>query len=155
MPPEERGVGGRASVVAATAVSLVLIGATLSPLLRDPNDDGFPLSTYPMFATRRPTELTMSYALGVTRSGERRYLRPYLIGSGEVLQAYTILSRAVSGGAGPSQALCRTIAERVRMAGDDDILTVRIVTGTHDALDVLVRDQLGREQERTRCQVRR
>ena len=35
----------RARVLAAVA-SIVLIGATLSPLLRDPTDDGFPLDEF-------------------------------------------------------------------------------------------------------------
>lgn len=139
----------------AAIASIVLVGVTLSPVLRNPVDDGFPLSTYPMFATVRTTELTMSYAVGVARSGERRTLRPSLIGSGEVLQAYTIVARAVGGGAGTQQALCREIAERIRASGDDDIVTVRIITGVHDALDVLLRDKLGRETEKTRCEVRR
>ena len=69
----------------AIVASIALLALTLSPVVREPTDDGFPLSTYPMFATERPTELSMVYALGVTRSGERRYLRPFLIGSGEVL----------------------------------------------------------------------
>jgi len=123
--------------------------------VRAPTDDGFPLSTYPMFATPRSPEVAMSYALGVSRTGERRYLRPSWIGSGEVLQAYTIVADAVRGGAGPSQALCRKIAERIAASGDDEIATVRIVSGRHDAYDVLLRDQLGPEAERTRCQVRR
>jgi hypothetical protein len=97
----------------------------------------------------------MSYPLGISRTGERRYLRPAWIGSGEVLQAYTIVTQAVHGGAGPAQGLCRKIAERIAASGDDDIVTVRIVSGTHDALDVLLRDQLGTEVEKTRCQVRR
>jgi hypothetical protein len=137
-------------VIAAVA-SCLLVGLTLSPLARDPADDGFPLSTYPMFARSRPRTLTMSYALGVTKSGERRTLRPRLVGSAEVLQAYMIVGQAVRENRAP--ALCRQIAERIRVSGDDDIVTVRIVTGTHDAIDVLVDDKLGREQERARCPV--
>ena len=148
-------IGSRVFAVGAT---VLLIGATLSPLLRSPGDDGFPLSTYPMFATYRPTELEMSYALGMTATGERRTLRPTLVGSGEVLQAFTIVARAVGGGAGPSQALCKQIAKRLAASERDDdreITTVRIVTGKHDAMDVLLRDRLGHETEKTRCAVRR
>ena len=60
--------------VAAGVVSLALIAATLEPLVREPYDDGFPLSTYPMFATKRPTVQTFHYALGLTRDGKRRTL---------------------------------------------------------------------------------
>jgi hypothetical protein len=138
----------------AAIASIVLVVVTLSPVLRDPGDDGFPLSTYPMFATARPRRLTMSYALGVTRTGERRTLRPRLIGSGEVLQAYMIVGKAVQGGRDAQLALCKSIAAKIRASGDEDIVTVRIVTGTHDALDVLLDDKLGRETEKVRCQVR-
>ncbi len=79
----------------AIVTSLALVGAALSPLVRDPADDGFPLSTYPMFAWSRPTELTASYALGVTPGGGRRYLSPALVGSGEVLQARAIIEAGV------------------------------------------------------------
>ena len=60
------------SRVAAAVVSIALILATLSPLVRDPIDDSYPLSTYPMFAWKRPTTLQMSYAIGETQTGERK-----------------------------------------------------------------------------------
>jgi putative ABC transport system permease protein len=52
--------------VYAAVVSIVLLGATLSPLVRDPGDDGFPLSTYPMFATPRPTLYVPAEQLMIT-----------------------------------------------------------------------------------------
>ena len=140
----------------AAVVTIALIGATLSPLVRNPADDGFPLSTYPMFAFERPTKLTMSYALGVTRAGERRYLTPVIIGSGEVLQARAVIERAVAGGPREQTALCHRIAAQIRrFSAFDDVVTIRIVTGTHDAVEFLVRDQVGREVERMRCEVAR
>ena len=143
----------RARVVAAL-VSTALIAATLEPLLRAPTDDGFPLSTYPMFATKRPTVQTFHYALGVTRDGKRRTLSPKMIGSGEILQALSIIGSAV--GRGESKQLCESIASRV--AGEDDfadIVAIRIVTGTHDAVEYLSRGVVGREMERVRCEVHR
>ena len=99
------------------SLSIVLIGATLSPVLRKPWDDGFPLSTYRCSRSARPTMLTMDYALGVTAAGERRYLTPRLVGSGEVLQALEVI--AAGAGRAPScAALCATIAARV--AAHDD-----------------------------------
>lgn len=143
----------RARVVAAL-VSTVMIAATLEPLLRDPYDDGFPLSTYPMFATKRQTKQTYSYALGVTRDGQRRILNPRMIGSGEILQALQVINLAVS--RGETKQLCEAVAARV--AADDeftDVVAIRIVTGTHDAVDYLSRDIVGREHERVRCEVKR
>ena len=127
---------------------------TASPVRRDPRDDGFPLSTYPMFAWKRPTQLTLDYALGVTATGDRRYLTPRLVGSSEVLQALAVIQRARATRSLP--ALCRAIAARVAADADyRDVVALRIVTGTHDAVDFLVRDVIGREVERARCEVTR
>ena len=142
------------SRLAAAVVSVALIVITASPVRRDPRDDGFPLSTYPMFAWKRPTQLTLDYALGVTATGDRRYLTPRLVGSSEVLQALAVIQRARATRSLP--ALCRAIAARV--AADADyryVVALRIVTGTHDAVDFLVRDVIGREVERARCEVTR
>ena len=78
---------------------------------RDPRDDAFPLSTYPMFAEPRPTTLTMDYALGETAAGERRTLSPRLVGTGEVLQAYARFERAVAR-AGPARPRCAARSRR-------------------------------------------
>lgn len=144
----------RTSRVTAAIVSIVLVGATLEPVLRQPWEDSFPLSPYAMFAFKRPTELTMEYAFGATASGERRTLTPWLVGSGEVLQALTILANAKSKNELPK--LCATIAARVAVDDSyDDIAEIRIVTGTHDAVDYLVRHQVGKETVRTTCKVPR
>ena len=136
-------------------VSIALIGATLSPLLRDPLDDAFPLSTYPMFAVVRPTTLAMTYAIA-TGAGELRHaVPPELVGSSEPLQAMAILDTAVLGE--PSaRALCEQIAARVaREPAYADATEWRIVSGTYDAGDYLVRHAAGREWERVRCPVPR
>lgn len=142
------------SRLAAALVTIVLIGAVLSPLHRDPNDDGFPLSTYPMFAHDKGRDLVLGYALGLTATGERRYLTPRIVGSGEVLQALRIVERALRD---PRElgALCTRIAARVRDHEDyRDVVTISIVRGIHDVVDFLVRDRIGSEKERARCAVR-
>ena len=137
-------------------MAVVLVGATLVPLARHVSSDSFPFSTYPMFAVPRPTSLTLAYALGQTATGERRPLPPRLAGTGEVLQAAALFDDAVHAGPTALAPLCAKLAERVAAdAAFDDIATVRIVTGTHDALDYLLRDTLGREAERWRCRVTR
>ncbi len=145
----------RARVLAAVA-SIALIGVTLSPLLRNPRDDGFPLSTYPMFASKRPTTLTFHYALGEGRAGERVILTPGLVGTGEVLQAMRVIDTAVSRGRLEIAKLCDAVARRV--ADDSDfahVANVRIVTGTHESLSYLEHGKVGRELERLRCVVSR
>lgn len=142
--------------VAAAVVSLVLIGATLEPLIRDPYDDGFPLSTYPMFAMKRPTVQTFHYALGVTRDGRRRTLSPALVGTGEVLQAMKVFDHAVERGRHELDSLCNAIATRVAGAEDfADVVTIRIVRGTHDAVEYLARGKVGSEHDLVHCEVHR
>ena len=146
-------LGSRAFALVASGA---LMAAVLSPLARAPADDGFPLSTYPMFAWPRPTALTMSYPLGVTAVGGRRYLSPALIGTGEVLQARAIVERAVARGGPELRALCEAIARRVAARpAYDGVVAIRLVTGTHDAVEFLVRDRIGMENERARCAVER
>jgi hypothetical protein len=140
----------------AVVVSLALIGATLWPVVRDPREDSFPLSTYPMFAWKRTTLQTYRYAVGETSTGQRRTLSPRVVGTAEVLQALRVLERSIAGGRGAALKLCEQIAARV--AVDDelaDIVAIRMVSGTHDAIDYLVRGVVGRETELVRCAVPR
>jgi hypothetical protein len=133
-----------------------LIAATLWPVLDDPRRDGFPLSTYPMFASKRATQQTYRYALGETAAGGRRTLSPAKVGTGEVLQAIRVIDRAVAGGKAETARLCDAIAARVAADDDfDDVVAIRIVTGTHDAVEYLARDVIGRETELYRCAVTR
>ncbi len=136
-------------------VSIALLGATLSPLVRSPHDDAFPLSTYPMFAIARPTTLTLTYAIAIGRGDVRHAIRPELVGSGEPLQAMAILETAMRSEPA-ARALCEQIAGRVARDHDfDDATQVRIIWGTHEAVAYLVRHEPGIERERVRCEVPR
>ena len=138
----------------AAIISIAMIAATVEPVLRKPWEDSFPLSPYAMFAYKRPTKLTMDYAFGVTATGERRTLTPRIVGSGEVLQALTVIQRARAKNELPQ--LCATIASRVAdLSSYDDVTEIRIVSGTHDAVDYLVRHIEGPETLRTTCRVTR
>ena len=144
----------RTNRLTATIVSVVLVVAVLEPLRRPPWDDSFPLSPYAMFAFKRPTSLTMEYAIGITAAGERRTLTPRLVGSAEVLQALTVLQQAKSRGELP--LLCLQIAARVADSDRyEDVTEIQIVSGTHDAVDYLVRHVAGPETVRTTCRVPR
>ena len=144
----------RTTRVTASIISIVLVLAVLEPLLRQPWEDSFPLSPYAMFAFKRPTKLTMEYAYGVTATGEKRTLTPRIVGSAEVLQALTIFQSARARNELPQ--LCVTIAERVATLDRyEDVTEIRIVSGTHDAVDYLVRHVQGTEILRTTCQVTR
>ena len=142
------------STVVSIVVSIVLVGATLAPMLRSPDRDSFPLSTYPMFAARRPLVTAIDFAYGVTGTGERRTLSPRMLGTREVLQAAAMLDRATAGGPKALKPLCEQIA--VRVASEPrfaDVATIRIVEGTYDAVEYLVRDAPGVEHDRWRCRV--
>src|SRR3954466_5383945 len=97
-------------------VSIGLGGPALEPVVRAPDDGGFPLSTFPMFAASRPAQVAMCYAQGVTADGRPRVLSPAHLGTGEVLQASALLQRAVDARPRERLALCTAIAARV--AGD-------------------------------------
>lgn len=123
----------------AAVISIGLIGAALEPLVRAPDDDGFPLATFPMFAIRRPTRIAMSYAEGVTGDGRPRALSPALLGTGEVMQAFTRLQRAADAGPEACRALCAEIAARVATdAAYADVVAIRIASATHDAVAYVV-----------------
>lgn len=147
-------MGPRDSRRFAAIASIVTLLVVASPILRKPWEDGFPLSPYAMFAFARPTKLTMDYGLGETATGERRYLTPRIVGSGEVLQALKVISRARQARKLPE--LCETIAARVATSDRyRDVVAIKIVSGTHDAVEFLVRDKLGPEVVRQRCVVKR
>jgi hypothetical protein len=143
----------RNSRLAAAIVSIAMLVVVASPLLVEPwNESYFPLSPYAMFAFARPTKLTMDYGLGETATGERVYLTPRIVGSGEVLQALNVIARARQTNQLPQ--LCATIAARVATSDRyRDVVAIKIVSGTHDAVEFLVRHQQGKEVERMRCPV--
>lgn len=129
----------------------------LAVVARNPVDDGFPLSTFPMFAAPRPATLNMGYAQGVTAGGSSRTLSPTHLGTGEVMQAFAMLQRGVLGGKPDDRkALCEAIAQRVARDGRyRDVVAVRLVSATHDAVAYLGEGKIGAERERARCAVPR
>jgi len=136
----------------AAVASIVLVAAVVSPVLRDPHDDGFPLSTYPMFARERGRTIAVAYPIGRTAGGARRVLEPRFCGTREVLQALSLVDDALASGGG--DALCSRIAAAVAQdRAYRDVVAVELVVGTHDAVDYLVRDRLGEESVRARCGV--
>ncbi|MEO1228633.1 MAG: hypothetical protein AAFZ18_06995 [Myxococcota bacterium] len=84
----------------------------LSPLGH--GQDGFPLSTYPMFSSRRPEVATLARAVGATSTGEPVPLSPSLVsGSSEPMQAVSTVNRTIRAGKPASERLCQDIAKRV------------------------------------------
>ena len=107
-----------------------------------------------MFAHDRGRTVTLAYAIGMTEAGERRTLEPELVGTHEVLQAVMVIDGAIA--SHEVEPLCHRIAIAVAADPDHaDVDVVRIVSGTHDAVALVVDGALGPELDYTRCPVPR
>ena len=141
----------------AYVTSALLLGATLYPGLRDARDDGFPLSTYPMFATEKPERVAVMSALALGDSGLEQALAPSYIANAEAMQALSTLRKSVAAGKRSARALCERIAQRVAERAEPALAGARyvaIVTQEHDAVRYLSgeKEPLARK-EHVRCAV--
>jgi hypothetical protein len=115
----------------AAAVSIVVIG--IVPVVMD--RDSFPLSTYPMFSSRRTTTEPVNTAVAVAADGAVQRLNPMLIsGSREVVFAGVTVGNAIRSGPDGVAALCAEIAERVAGARPGEAATVEILTEVFDSV---------------------
>ena len=135
------------------------LGLTLlvaSPLLREPNADSFPLSTYPMFARKREKPL-LYFVEGVSKKREASRLPPSLLANTEVMQAASRVRRAVNAGEQAAAEFCAEVAERVRASRKHKaIVEVRIVGTRFDPIAYFEQGPEPEERfEVTRCRVRR
>ena len=83
----------------------------LSPLLREPANDTYPLSTYPMFATDRGPLRSIATAVERTDDGYVRLSPELIAGTDEVVLAAVTVKQAVS--RGEAGILCGEILERL------------------------------------------
>lgn len=137
-------------------VTVVVLAAVLWPLGLDPaRDDSFPLSTYPMFAHKRPrARVNLHYVIAVGPGGARRHVPPELIANAEVMQAMMTVRRAIE--RGQADHLCREVAARVgRDRGFAALDTVQVVFGDHLAVPYLTRGVHGPERSLARCAIPR
>jgi hypothetical protein len=111
----------------AVVVGVGMLAAVVSPLVRQPVKDGFPLSNYPMFSVRVATEnIRIPHVVAFDAGGGGRPVPPDLLGTSEVMQAYQTVNIAVNKGAAASAALCRETAARVRDADGQWSAVVRL-----------------------------
>ena len=142
--------------VFGVVVTVAILGAALYPLSWPIGRDSFPLSSYPMFASRRSTEVRLTYALGIEFDGTRHHLAPALVANAEVLQAAAVLRQADRAGAAARATLCEQIASRVAVDHDlRGVIAVQLVRGRHDAIDYTVYGIRGPEETIARCEVPR
>lgn len=102
----------------AYALGAVLLGAAIYPALLDPSDDGFPLSTYPMFANDRGKIARVVRAVALGADGREHRIAPELVSSSEAMQVVQTLQRTFAAGPAEAERLCRAIAGRLRTSGD-------------------------------------
>ena len=120
------------------AALVIVIGVV--PVVLD--RDSFPVSTYPMFSTRRTTTETVDTAV-LVRDGQTRRLSPQKIAdTDEVILAAATVSRAIADGT--SETLCEEIAQRTGAdSGEVQVVTeqydsVRWYEGDHTPLQRIV-----------------
>ena len=122
---------GRQRPLAYGVIAAVLVVVGIVPLVLD--RDSFPLSTYPMFSTRRSTSETVDTAVAVDADGAIHRLGPQRIaGTDEIILATATVSGAIN--AGTVDDLCSEIARRVAGDGPDSAASVEVVTERFDAI---------------------
>jgi hypothetical protein len=102
------------------AVSVVAAALVMTPAFRDPSEDSFPLSTFPMFSgAKRDPDLVITQVLAVLPDGTRRPLPPELAtGNEEVIQALQMIHNEAYGERKRATEFCKEVAARVRAAPD-------------------------------------
>lgn len=138
------------------AVTLVAAVAVAWPVTRHPvAGDSFPLSTYPMFATRRKdARLYLEYVVATGPDGRRRHVPPALVASPEVMQTMVSIHAAVA--RGDAAGLCRRVAARLAdRAGYAAYDHVSVMAGTYRAIAYFVDGDRGDEHVVTTCAIAR
>lgn len=143
----------------AYALSAAILAATAYPVLLDPNDDSFPLSTYPMFSRPKPREVAVTAAVALGDDGFERAVPPGYVANFEAMQALQTIRKSVRAGRESSRALCKAIA--ARLAADDDAdfaraKRVALVTSKVDAIAYLGGDDTPiSRRTHARCRIER
>jgi hypothetical protein len=110
---------------------VVVVAAMVAPALWRPPTDGYPLSTYPMFASDRGRGSAVATAVALDADGGRHRLSPEAIaGSDEPMLAIATVWRAVRADRAPQ--LCAEIGDRL---GDEAAwVEVEVATERHDSV---------------------
>lgn len=130
-------------------LSAGLLLAVTSPAFRDPPRDDFPLSSYPMFTSRRGDVASVRTVLGVTRQGRHETLDPLRIaGDSWVILAAATVDEAVRAGPDAARALCDAVARRVAAdpARRGRLASLEVVTEVYDTRRFFAGDEAPRER---------
>lgn len=141
-------------LIAATWGLAVVLAAAL-PLLRNPLNDGFPLSTFPMFA--EPLERPTFYsAEGVLPDRSRVMVPAELIANGAAMQSVWTLQSAHAQGKQVLRQLCERIAKQVPQHSKlREVQRVELVAARYDPIAYFVSGPAPLEREVLhKCKVR-
>ena len=140
----------------AYLLSAVMLGATAYPAFLDPTEDGFPLSTYPMFSKDRGAVVPIASASAVGGGG-RVAVAPRHVANAEVMQALQTIAKAVRHGKRASRKLCGEIAGRIAEAEVDELASpthVEIATEKHASIAFLAGERTPRGRRvHARCAI--
>src|SRR5688572_19873841 len=118
-----------------------VVAAVISPLLRVPPQDSFPLLTYPMFTTKRDKP-TLYFVRGIRAQGTPLRLPPSFVANTEVMQAAASVRRAVAAGEATSRELCERVALRAAESSDHrEVTDIEIVEAKFDPIDYFLRSR--------------
>jgi hypothetical protein len=148
--------------VSAYALSALALGAVLYPMRFDPQDpeqDSFPLSTYPMFSYDKPRTATVTSAVALGPAGAEQPVPPEFVATSEPMQALRTIAKSVRAGRAQSRQLCESIAEHVARSAEPRFAhadAVALITVTVDSIRFLAGDRTPlRRKQHLRCRVRR
>lgn len=116
----------------AGLVSVAMLGATLSPLIYQ--RDGFPLSNYPMFSTKREVRTRVFHVVGRSADGSARPLEPALLGTDEVMQAHQVASLAARSTAAATELCTRVATVTARSPDYAAVTQVELRVDTFDSV---------------------
>ncbi|MGY6501749.1 MAG: hypothetical protein ACXIVQ_12780 [Acidimicrobiales bacterium] len=119
---------------------LALVAAMSPPLVLDPTNDDFPVSTYPMFTTDRSGPSSISTAVGVTADGDRHRLSSGLLaGADEPILAVRTARVEVGGGRAGSWCVevARRVADDATVRSGRPVVEIEVVTEVHDPIATL------------------
>lgn len=138
----------------ALVFSLLVVAATLSPALREPARDSFPLSTYPMFSYV-PKRAWLDVIVGFDAAGHEHRIPPQKVANIEVMQAAETIRLAVRHRRAPQ--LCAEVAARVAADPDfEHVVRLEVQRRKFDPLAYFGKapsERLLDLRRRTRCEV--
>lgn len=134
-------------------LGLVLVVA--SPMVRDPLADGFPLSTFPMFAEPL-TQPAFYSAEGVRPDRSRVMIPPEMIANGAAMQAVQTLQGAHAQGSKALRQLCERVAKQAPQNPKLlEVQRIEIVSARYDPIAYFVSGPAPSERDVLhKCRVR-